>query len=130
MKRTIKDWLKVLVLLLDEAAAAVLVILVLRVLGIKIPLPITIIAIIVLGVFIFVIHKAIIPTFSKKQVTGAEAMVGIEAEVIEPLTPKGMVRAKGEYWKAKSVDEDIEVGEVVEIMGLDGLTLKVRRKEK
>ncbi|MFC1902768.1 NfeD family protein [Chloroflexota bacterium] len=130
MKRTIKDWLKVLVLLLDEAAAAVLIILVLQVLGIKIPLPITIIVILVLGVLIFIIHRAVIPTFYKKQVTGAEAMAGIEAEVIEPLTPKGLVRVKGEYWKARSIDEDIEVGEVVEILDLDGLTLKVRRKEK
>ena len=130
MKRTVKNWLIILVLLLDEIAAVILILLVLWALDIEIPLPLAIILALLFGVFVFIVHKAVIPTFRKKQVTGAEAMVGIEAEVIKPLTPKGMVRVKGEYWKARSVDEDIKVGEEVEILGLDGLTLKVRRKGK
>ena len=128
MKSTIKDWLKILVLLLDEAVAVALVLLVLWVLDIEIPLPIAIVAALLLGIIVFITHKAIIPTFHKKKVTGAEGLIGLEGEVIEPLTPKGLVRVKGEYWKAKSVGENIAVGEEVEILRLEGLTLKVKRK--
>ena len=128
MKSTIKDWLKVLVLLLDEAAVVGLVLLVLRVLKIDIPLPIAIVTAVLLGAVVFAIHKAVIPTFHKKQVTGAEGLIGLEGEVIEPLTPVGVVRTGGEYWKAKSVGENVAVGEEVEILGLDGLKLMVKRK--
>ena len=129
MKRSIKDWLIVLVLLLDEAAAVVLVLLVLWGLGIEIPLPIMIAIALALGAVIFITHKAIIPTFHKKKVTGAEGLIGSAGEVIEPLTPVGVIRVEGEHWKAKSVKEDIAVGKDVEIIGLAGLTLTVRLKD-
>ena len=77
---------------------------------------------------VFVIHEAVIPSFHIKQVTGGEGLVGLEGEVIEPLTPVGVIKIKDEYWKAKSVSENIAVGEEIEILGLDGLTLKVKRK--
>ena len=130
MKGKIKDWLKVLVLLLDEAVAVVVVLLILRAFKITIPLPIMIAAGLVLGALVFIIHKALIPTFHRKKITGSEGMIGLEGEVIEPLTPVGTIRVGSEYWKAKSVDEDIEAGEEVEILGVAGLTLKVRLKEQ
>ena len=130
MKSTAKDWLKVLVLLLDDAAAVALVLFVLWVLKIEIPLPIAIVMALLLGTVVFIIHKAVIPTFHKKQVTGAEGLVGLEGEVVQPLTPRGMVSVKGEYWKSKSVGENIAVGEEVEILALDGLKLMVRLKDR
>ena len=129
MKSNIKDWLKVLILLLDEAAALVLVFLVLWFLGIKISLPIVIVIALLLGTFAFITHKVIIPSFHKKKVTGSEGMIGLEGEVIEPLMPVGVIRTKGEYWKAKAVGENIAVGEEVEILRVNGLTLMVRLKE-
>ncbi len=128
MKRTIKDWFIILVLLLDDIAALVLVLLVLRFLRIKIPLPIAIIAALLLGTLAFIIHKIIIPSFHKKKITGSEGMIGLAGEVVEPLASVGVIKVKGEYWKAKSVDENIVAGENVEILGINGLTLEVRRK--
>ena len=130
MKRTIKDWLIVLVLLLDEAAAVVLVLLVLWGLGIEIPLPIMIAVALVLGAVIFITHKAVIPALHKKKITGSEGMIGLEGEVIEPLTPVGVIRVGGEYWKAKSVGENIAAGEEVEILGLNRLILTVKLKNR
>ena len=129
MRSNVKDWLKILVLLLDEAAVVALVLLVLWVLEIKIPLPIAIVAALLLGAVVFVIHKAIIPTFHSKKVTGSEGMIGLEGTVIEPLTPIGVVRVGNESWKAKSVGGNIAAGEEVEILGLSGLTLTVKLKE-
>ena len=128
MKRTIKDWLLILVLLLDEAIAFAVLLLVLRALGIQISLPIIILIGLLLGAFIFLTQKVIIPALRRKSITGSEGMIGLKGEVIKPLTPVGVIRVGGEYWKAKSVDEDVEAGEEVEILALGGLTLKVRPK--
>ncbi len=129
LKRTITDWLKVLALLLDEAAALVLVILLLRFFKIHIPLPIAIVTGLLLGTFVFIIHKVVIPSFHRRIVTGSEGMIGKQGRVVEPLTPIGVITVNGERWKAKSIDNNIEVNENVEIIGLDGLTLKVKHKE-
>ena len=129
-KRTVKDWLVVGVLLLDEVVALALVYLVLWAFKITIPLWFAIVIALLLGTFVFITHKVIIPSFHKEQVTGSEGMIGMEGTVVEPLTPFGFIRVEGELWKAKSVGEDIAAGEDVEIMGLKKLTLEVRRKEQ
>ena len=127
MKRTIRDWLKVLVLLLDEAAVIVILILVLHFLGVQIPLSIMIVIGLLAGALVFIIHIAVIPSFHRKQVTGREGMIGLQGTVVEPLTPVGAIMVNGERWKAKSVDDNIEVGEDVEIVRVEGLTLRVVR---
>jgi len=127
-KRTLLDWGKVLVLLLDEAAVIFLVIVVLHFFRIAIPLPAVVILALLLGTFVFVIHVAVIPSFHRKQATGREGMIGAQGIVVEPLTPVGVIIFEGEHWRAKSVDGNIEVDENVEIVGLERLTLKVKRK--
>ena len=130
MKSTVKDWLKILVLLLDEAIVIVVVFFVIRALKIEIPLPIIIVAALLLGALVFITHKAILPTFHKKKVTGAEGLIGLSGTVIEPLTPVGVIQTGGEYWKAKAVGENVAVGEAVEIVALKGLTLMVKPKNQ
>jgi len=131
MLRSIKDWLMVGLLLLDEVAALVLVLLVLWFFKIRISFEIVIVIALLLGTFVFITHKVIIPSFHKRQVTGSEGMVGLVGEVIEPLAPVGIVRVEGELWKAKVVGEDdIEAGEDVEILRLQKLTLEVKRKDR
>lgn len=131
MKRTIRDWLKVLVLLLDEAVVLTMVILVLRYFRVQIPLPTTIVIVLIVGALVLMVHIAVIPSFHRKQVTGREGMIGLQGTVIASLTPVGAVMVNGERWKAKSVDGDnIEVGEDVEIVRMEGLTLKVGRLKR
>ena len=131
MLRSIKDWLIVGLLLLDEVAALVLVLLVLWFFKIRISFEIVIVIALLLGTFVFITHKVIIPSFHKRKVTGSEGMIGLMGEVIEPLTPVGVVRVEGELWKAKVVDDDdIEAGEDVEILGLKRLTLEVKRRDR
>ena len=130
MLRSIKDWLMVGLLLLDEVAALVLVLLVLWFFKIRISFEIVIVIALLLGTFVFITHKVIIPSFHKRKVTGSEGMMGLVGEVIEPLAPVGVVRVEGELWKAKSVDDDIAAGEDVEILRLQKLTLEVRRKDR
>ena len=130
MKKTFKDWLIVLALLLDEVAVVGLVLIVLWFFQIRMPLWVAIFGALVLGAFVFIVHKVVIPIFHMKKVTGLEGMIGLEGEVIEPLTPAGVVRVAGEYWQAKSVAGDIPAGENVEVLGLNKLVLAVRRKDQ
>ena len=97
-------------------------------LGVEISLPIKIGAGIVFFIFVFIRHVVVIPSFHRKQVTGREGMIGEHGKVVKPLTPAGVVSLKGEYWNAKSVDDNIEVDVNVEIVGVDGLTLKVKKQ--
>ena len=84
----------------------------------------------ILGGLAFIIHKAVIPTFHKRQVSGSEGMIGRIGTVIDPLTPGGVISVGDEYWKAKSVDNDIKAGDEVEILRLEGLTLTVKLKDQ
>jgi len=129
MKRTIKDWLIVLASLLDDAAIVVIVLLVLWFLKIPISLPVIILLILLFVATVFIMHKLVIPALHRRKITGSEGMLGLEGRVIKSLAPSGTITVKGEYWTARSIGKNIPVGEQVEIVGMDGLTLQVKRKK-
>ena len=56
--------------------------------------------------------------------TGAEALVGTRAEVIERCDPDGRVRVRGELWRARA-ERPAAVGETVVVRAVSGLTLEV-----
>jgi membrane protein implicated in regulation of membrane protease activity len=56
--------------------------------------------------------------------TGAEAMVGVRAQVLDTCAPDGRVRVGAEIWNARS-EVRAERGQTVRIEGVDGLTLLV-----
>jgi membrane protein implicated in regulation of membrane protease activity len=60
--------------------------------------------------------------------TGAEAMVGMEAEVATACRPRGQVRVHGELWEATCA-EGADAGEIVRVTGVDGLKLVVERAD-
>lgn len=60
---------------------------------------------------------------------GREAMIGMAAPAFTAITPEsGKVFIEGSYWNAVS-ETPIAAGQSVEIVGIDGLTLKVKPKE-
>src|SRR5918996_4741829 len=56
--------------------------------------------------------------------TGAEGLVGVRAEVIEPCAPRGRVRVHGEIWNARC-ETSAAPGEAVRGGGGEGVTLVV-----
>jgi membrane-bound serine protease (ClpP class) len=56
-------------------------------------------------------------------------MVGSRGEVVKSLDPEGMVKIRGELWKAKSAGRKINVGTEVVVVGREGLKLIVRRMD-
>ena len=85
-----------------------------------------IVLVLIIAVLVFIIHVKVIPSFHWKQVTGREGMIGLRGTVVRPLAPVGTIHIKGENWKAKTDGERIEVDENVEVVGIEGLVLKVK----
>lgn len=62
--------------------------------------------------------------------TGAAALIGMRALVLEEVSPDGgRVKIGGEVWSARSYDDDqvIEAGERVEVLKIDGATALVAK---
>jgi membrane-bound serine protease (ClpP class) len=63
----------------------------------------------------------------RRVTTGSEGLVGEEGTAKSDVHGAGSVFVHGEYWNAHS-DEPIAAGSRVEVVGVDGMRLKVRRK--
>jgi membrane-bound serine protease (ClpP class) len=61
--------------------------------------------------------------------TGAEAMIGKHAEVMENGSQDGRVRLEGEIWNARS-EIPLTRGQTVRVTAVDGLTLAVEPVER
>lgn len=57
-----------------------------------------------------------------------DRMIGLVGVTVEPLTPRGYVRVRGELWQAEPVDVDvtIESGHAVTVEAIRANTLVVR----
>ena len=61
--------------------------------------------------------------------TGRQGLIGLDAMVVEPLSAAGgMVRCRGELWRARTKADSMAVGEVGTVLALEGITLVIRRK--
>lgn len=62
--------------------------------------------------------------------SGVDEIIGLVGQSASMLDPKGKVFVRGEYWNVEVADPSagpIEEGEAVEVVSVDGLTLRVRR---
>ena len=60
---------------------------------------------------------------------GMDGLIGATGDVRGKLALAGKVFVHGEYWNAEA-DTEIDVGEKVEVIGYQGMRLKVRRSSK
>jgi len=58
--------------------------------------------------------------------TGKEALIGAMGTATTDLKPKGEVRVMGEFWEATAKDNEIVNGQVIEVIGMDGMLLVVK----
>jgi len=61
----------------------------------------------------------------RPRVTGAQALLGRRALVVDGLFPRGRVRLDGAVWNAEAAAR-VDVGAEVVVTGVEGLTLRVR----
>lgn len=77
--------------------------------------------------FIFVVGAGLKAQFLRPK-TGKEGMIGVTASVVAPTGPgTARVFVEGEYWNAVS-PVDLSPGQTVEVVAVEGLTLKVKPK--
>jgi membrane-bound serine protease (ClpP class) len=126
----LKLWLIIAASLIDDAIVLALVLLLLWLFQVEFTWYLFLILAALMAAFVFIMHKAVVPAIRRRKLTGAEGMVGMLGIVAAPLKPKGTVKIKGEYWNASSVAGNIEAGESVEVVDIEGLHLKVRKKSR
>jgi len=76
--------------------------------------------------FAFAVSKALLAQ-KKRAATGREALVGKTAIVRAELNPDGMVLLTGELWQARAEEWPIPAGTTVEVIGMDGFVVLVRK---
>jgi membrane-bound serine protease (ClpP class) len=76
----------------------------------------------------FVVQR-VVRAHQKQVSAGREELVGKTAEVETVLDPKGIVLIEGERWAAISEKGRVKPGEEVIVTKVDGLKLRVVKKE-
>lgn len=89
---------------------------------------ITLVAVCVAGIFLFMVG-AVVRSHRRRPATGKEGLVGKMASARTVLDPGGMVFVEGELWTAISEGGRIEPGEEVVVTRVEGLKLRVAKKE-
>ena len=78
------------------------------------------------GLFAAVVIFAVGRTLLLRQTAGVDELIGAVGKVVSDLDPAGKVFIHGEHWNAVSL-EAIPRGARVEVTGVEGLQLRVRR---
>ena len=94
---------------------------------IEIPLAALIAVMVAYAIFAVVDFWFVTLILRRQAVIGLSTMIGSKGKVTSPLAPEGLVRIKGELWGAESIDINIGSGELVTVVGQDGLKLIVRK---
>ena len=98
--------------------------------GIKIPLGVLIVVMTAWAAFAVFDFWFVTRIMKRQALVGLPTMIGSKGKVARPLAPEGQIIVKGEIWSAESIDGNIDSGEVVTVVGQDGLKLIVRRENK
>jgi membrane-bound serine protease (ClpP class) len=78
------------------------------------------------GSFVLAVSYLVFRSQRAKSTLGVEGLVGEIGEVRAKLSPKGRIFVHGETWSAEA-DREIEVGEKVRVVRVDGMCLRVTR---
>ena len=121
---------KVVLLILDEVLLVALVLVILWQAGVHLSPPVIITVIVFLIIPALVIYKAIVRSTERRPIGGREGMIGLHGKVVTPLAPVGVIKIRGESWKATCTNDNIDIHEEVVVTGIEGLRLVVKRKTK
>jgi membrane-bound serine protease (ClpP class) len=79
-----------------------------------------------IGGFFVVVSSLAYRAYRAKPKTGVEGLIGQKGLVQQSIDPEGVVFVHGEIWRAVS-EEKMEPGDKIQVEGVDGLVLKVKR---
>ncbi|MCD6372949.1 MAG: NfeD family protein [Thermococcus sp.] len=120
---------KLLALAADEIIVAIFLVVILPALGIDVPLSAVaaVIGVLLLKDFLivpFVVRGGLV----KRPETGPESLIGHEALVVEDLSPEGVVKVRGEFWRAECLNGTARRGERVKVVDVRGTKVLVERR--
>jgi membrane-bound serine protease (ClpP class) len=95
----------------------------------RVSVPLVVGASVVTGAFFLLVVTLAVRAQRRPVATGVESLIGQVGEVRAGLTPEGMVHVGGELWSAESETGSIEPGQKIEVVGIRGLRLRVKRKQ-
>jgi len=116
--------------MIEEAILVAAVLWLLPLFGINIPLWGLAILMAALAVHSFVMYRVGRPTFLIKPKVAAENIIGEEGRVTRRLAPEGYVKVKGVLWKAICDEAELEIGDEVVVVGIEGLRLIVKLRRR
>ncbi len=92
----------------------------------KVSLKLMMPTVVLVGGFFVVVATLAFRAYRSKPRSGTEGLMGEVGVVKERIDPEGLVFVHGEYWRAKA-SEPVEEGEKVQVEGMEGLVLRVRK---
>ena len=83
------------------------------------------------GVGVFVLRDLALYPAMRSVFTPASSPhpIGERGVVVTALRPEGMVRVRGELWRARAIDGELEAGQEAVVTAARGLTLLVKRPD-
>ncbi len=94
----------------------------------KLSLSVILPAVLITALFFTLTVGLAIKAYRRKPVTGIEELKGMEGTAKTDIFKDGMVFIHGEIWSASS-DEQIKAGDKIVVESVEGLKLKVKKKE-
>ena len=125
MKENIRAWLKLLILLADEALVLFTVLFISWKMGLNLPIAALVVIAVVVAAIVFWLHWILLTELKEGLIPSHNNMIGLKGKVIRRLCPEGVVKVRGELWKTVAENSDIEVGQQVTVVGREGLVLHV-----
>jgi membrane-bound serine protease (ClpP class) len=83
---------------------------------------------IALGLCFMLFAMMITKSLRTKVTTGQEGLIGLDVEITEELAPEGMVKCRGEVWRARTNAGFLRTGDPAEVVATEGITLIVGAK--
>ncbi len=116
--------------ILEEAALVAVVLWLLPRFGINIPVWALALLMVGLALHSYIMYRLGRPTFLIRPRVAPENIIGNAGTVIKPLAPEGYVKVQGVLWKARCAESELDIGEEIVVVGIEGLRLTVKPKTK
>lgn len=116
--------------MLEEAILVAVVLWLLPQFNVNIPLWVLAVLMVALAIYSYIMYRVGRSTFLIRPKVAAEAVIGNEGKVTKRLAPEGYVKVQGVLWKATCSESELEVGDEVVVVGIEGLRLLIRPKGK
>jgi membrane protein implicated in regulation of membrane protease activity len=114
--------------MLEEVVLVAVVLWLLPLFNINIPLWGLAILMVALAIYSYIMYRVGRSTFLMKPKVAAETIIGDDGKVTKRLAPEGYVKVQGVLWKATCVESELEAGDDVVVVDINGLRLIVSPK--